>query len=531
MQKEFFVYETTTHGSVLLVYLVPLFFGAIALGMERQPNRSPHRVYQLACTAAILALLVAFVATIVIWTYGPLTTPLLGINELGFAIRLDALSVIMFGLVALIGLVVVHFSRNYLDGDPRQASFFGDLCLTIGAVILFVLSGNLVQLVVAWIGTSLALHRLLRFYDNRPAALLAARKKFIVARIGDVCFATAAILFIHAFGTGDLGALTASAKDALNVGVIRADIRIATLLVVIAAALKSAMFPFHGWLLEVMETPTPVSALLHAGLLNAGTFLIVRLGELIFLYPPAVYLLITIGGFTALFASTAMVTQSSVKVSLAYSSAAHMGFMLMLCGFGAHSVAIMHLVAHSFYKAHAFLSSGSVVEYAQATAKEEYKERPQPVFLLLCLVAATAIFIGIGSLLGIHLTKHPGEIALGIIFVTATTALLAKPFLGRLQVPLITRTLLATVGVTFAFFALEITAAWLLTGAVAAFPTPNFGTLIMMAIAVILFALVTFLYTLLPLFAHTSIGRALYVHLKHGFYANTLFDRLIGGLR
>ncbi|MCB0083520.1 MAG: hypothetical protein KDE47_21410, partial [Caldilineaceae bacterium] len=298
--------ETTTHALVLLVYLVPLLLGSIALWVQRQPNQSPQHVYRSARTATLLALFVAFLAAIAIWTNGPLTTPLLGFNELGLAIRLDALSVLMFGLVASIGLLVVHFSRNYLDGDPGQARFFGDLCLTGGAVILFVLSGNLVQLVIAWIGTSLALHRLLRFYGDRPAAALAARKKFIVARIGDLCFAGAAILIVRAFGTGDLGALADAAGAALAAGVIPTGIGAATLLVVIAAALKSAMFPLHGWLLEVMETPTPVSALLHAGLLNAGTFLIVRLGELIFLYPPALYLLIAVGGFTALFASTAM---------------------------------------------------------------------------------------------------------------------------------------------------------------------------------------------------------------------------------
>lgn len=522
--------DAATHPLALLMYLVPLSLGTIALWVRWQSDPPPQRVYRLAITVMGLALLAVLFAATVLLRNGPLVSPLLGINGVGLAIRLDALSVIMFGLVAFIGLLVIHFSRNYLDGDPGQARFFGDLCLTIGAVILFVLSGNLLQLVLAWIGTSLALHRLLLFYSDRKGAVLAARKKFIAARIGDLCFAAAAILIVRAFGTGDLGALADAAGTALATGTVPAGIGAATLLVVIAAAMKSAMFPFHGWLLEVMETPTPVSALLHAGLLNAGTFLIVRLGELIFLFPPALYLLILVGGFTALFASTAMVTQNSVKVSLAYSSAAHMGFMLMLCGFGAHSLAIMHLVAHSFYKAHAFFSSGSIVEYAQVTGTEEKKTVPHPIFLVLCLTLAAAIFIGIGSLLGIDLTKRPGEIALGVIFVTAITALLAKAFTGRPQRFVILRTGLAAIGVTLAFFALELIAARLLAGAVAAFPTPNTVTLIVIIIAVIFFTLVTLLYALLPAIAKTPVGRAAYVHVKQGLYANTLFDRLIRAL-
>ena len=523
--------DAVIHPAVLLVYLVPLSLGAIACWVRWQPGQPPQRVYRLAMTVMGVALLAVLLAATALLLNGPLATPLLGMNGLGLAIRLDALSLVMFGLVASIGLLVIHFSRNYLDGDPGQGRFLGDLCLTIGAVILFVLSGNLVQLVLAWIGTSLALHRLLLFYSDRKGAVLAARKKFIAARIGDLCFTAAAILMVRAFGTGDLGTLADAAGTALATGTVPAGIGAATVLVVVAAALKSAMFPFHGWLLEVMETPTPVSALLHAGLLNAGTFLIVRLGEVIFLYPPTLHLLILVGGFTALFASTAMVTQNSVKVSLAYSSAAHMGFMLMLCGFGAHSLAIMHLVAHSFYKAHAFFSSGSIVEYAQATSTAKEKSAPQPVALLISLLAAAAIFVAIGSLLGIDLTKRPGEIALGVIFITATTALLARAFAGRPQRFVLLRTGLAAAGVTLAFFALELLAARLLTGSVALFPTPGPATLFIMMMAVLFFALVTLLYAQLPAIAKTPVGRAAYVHLKQGLYANTLFDRLIGALR
>jgi NAD(P)H-quinone oxidoreductase subunit 5 len=291
------------------------------------------------------------------------------------------------------------------------------------------------------------------------------------------------------------------------------------------------MFPFHGWLLEVMETPTPVSALLHAGLLNAGTFLVVRLGDLVSLFSPALYLLIVVGGFTALFASVAMITQSSVKISLAYSSAAHMGFMLMLCGFGAHSVAIMHLVAHSFYKAHAFLSSGSIVEYVRGTGRQEIQEAPRPMLLLASLITALTIFLALAALLGIDLTKRPGEAALGAIFVLGTTHLLAKGLSGTSHRFVIQRTALAAVAVTLAFFALELAAAWILSDAVAGIPQPSITMTAIMTGAVMLFAIVILLQAYLPLIAKTPAGRAAYVHLKNGLYANALFDRWIGALR
>jgi NAD(P)H-quinone oxidoreductase subunit 5 len=515
----------------LIGYLAPLILFLAAFQGRLQPGRRPHRVLWASRAATWTSLVLSLLAAAAVFAFGPLVSPVIGRGDFGLSIRLDALSVVMFWLVAFVGVLVVQFSRNYLDGDGRHGAFLGGLCLTIGAVILLVLAGNLFQLVLAWIGTSLALHQLLVFYADRPGAVAAARKKFIVARAGDICLVIAAVLFTRAFGTGDLGALRDAAGAALEAGLVPAGVGWAAVLVAVAAALKSAMFPFHGWLLEVMETPTPVSALLHAGLINAGTFLVVRLGELMFLYPPALHVLMIVGGFTALFASVAMITQSSVKVSLAYSSAAHMGFMLMLCGFGAHSVAILHLVAHSFYKAHAFLSSGSIVEYVRGVGARQIDATPRPLRLLVSLAAALVIFVGIGALLGVDVTKRPGETALGAIFVMAITHLLVKGFDDAPHIYVITRTALAAAAVTLAFFGLELTAAWILADAVVAFPQPTVSTLVVMVLVVLTFALVTVLQTQLPALVHSPAWRVAYVHLKNGLYANALFDRLIGALR
>jgi NAD(P)H-quinone oxidoreductase subunit 5 len=515
----------------LLGYLAPLSLIVVALMAQLDQSRSADQAFQFGRAATIGSFILSLFLGGLALAFGPMVSPIIGIGGVGISLRLDALSVVMFWLVTFLGTLLIQFSRNYLDGDPRQKSFFSRLYLTIAAVLLLVLSGNLWQLVLAWIATSITLHQLLVFYRERPRAIRAARKKFIIARIGDICLIGAAVLIAQAFGTADLGMIGAAASAALADGNAPAGVAIAAILVVFAACLKSAMFPFHGWLLEVMETPTPVSALLHAGLLNAGIFLVVRFGELVFLSTIALILLIVIGGFTAIFASSAMITQSSVKVSLAYSSAAHMGFMVMLCGFGAHPVAIIHLIAHSFYKAHAFLSSGSVIEYVRNTGAQKLDTVPSPLTLLANLAIALVVFLGVATALGIDVTKQPGETAVISIFMIAVTYLLVKGTTGSAPLMVIGRTALMAVLVTLAFFALELLGIVLLGSAVAVFPTPDIPTLVVMVLTVVIFAAVTVLSAWLPSLVNRPAWQAFYVHLKNGFYANAMFDRFMQTLR
>jgi NAD(P)H-quinone oxidoreductase subunit 5 len=513
----------------LIGYLMPL--PLLLVACLPILTRSVDTIFQIGRAVAIGTFLLSLGIAALVFISGQMVSPTIGWGNVGISLRLDALSIVMCWLVTLLGTLLIQFSRNYLDGDARQIAFFSRLCATLSAVLFLVLSGNLWQLVLAWIGTSLALHQLLVFYAERRKALIAARKKFIVARVSDVCLVIATLLIARAFNTTDLGLIHSAVSQALAESIVPSGVGIAAILIVIAAALKSAMFPFHGWLLEVMETPTPVSALLHAGLLNAGTFLVVRFGELVFLATPALIMLIAIGGFTAIFASSAMITQNSVKVALAYSSAAHMGFMLMLCGFGAHSVAIMHLIAHSFYKAHAFLSSGSIVEYVQNTGTQKLDHVPHPLVLLTNLAVALGIFLAISALLGVNIIQHRGETALGMIFAIAVAYLLVKGNTAKSSVQMIGRTALLALAVTLAFFALELSAKALLGDVVAVFPQPDTPTLIAMVIAVLAFGAVTLLSALLPTLVHRPAWRAFYVHLKNGFYANALYDRFIRAYR
>jgi NAD(P)H-quinone oxidoreductase subunit 5 len=516
----------------LIFYLAPLSLAAVPVLGRADRSLGPTRLLAASRGATLLSLALSVLAAIFVAAQGPVTSPLLGSGELGLSLRLDALSVAMFVLVAFVGVLVVQFSRSYLDGDAGQGRFISDLCLTIAAVLLVVLAGNVVQLGAAWLGTSLALHRLLMFYRDRPAARRAARKKFIVARTGDVALVTALVLLVFAFGTGDIVALTDAARATSGQDHFPVSLTVAAGLIALAAMLKSAMFPTHGWLLEVMETPTPVSALLHAGLINAGTFLVVRLGDVVLASDAAVIALMVVGGLTALFASAAMVTQSSVKVSLAYSSAAHMGFMLMVCGFGAHSVAILHLIAHSFYKAHAFLSSGSAVEYARHTEAARGTDEARVGSTLVAFFAAAVTFTGIGFGLGRPWFETPAGLALGGIFIFALTHLLARGLTlgtagGALRIAVVARTAVAGAVVALAFFTLEAGASFILGASVATPLAAGAARLSVMGLLVAAFGAVVLAQLFLPVLAHTDLGRRAYVHLKRGLYANALFDRLL----
>lgn len=258
-------------------------------------------------------------------------------------VRVDALTLTMLLLVTAIAWVIVRFSRRYLDGDPGAARYLRWLQATVAAVTLLVVTDHLLVLTGAWIATSLALHQLLTHFDQRPAALIAAHKKFIASRVAEGCVLTAVALIARSTGGYTLTALLAH----LEAHPVDRPLAAAAVLLATAAALKCAQMPFHGWLIQVMEAPTPVSALLHAGVVNIGGFLMLRLAPLIAEVEAAQLLLVVWGSTNAVVAALVMTTRVSIKVALAWSTCAQMGFMLLECGLGAWSLALLHLVAHS----------------------------------------------------------------------------------------------------------------------------------------------------------------------------------------
>lgn len=276
----------------------------------------------------------------------------------GELVRLDSVTAVMLALVALVGWVVVRFSATYLAGDLDERRYARRLLATLAAVSVVVVANHLVLLVLAWTATSVALHGLLTYFRDRPVAVAVAHKKFLLARCADVCMVGAVVGFGVAFDTLriDLIGQQAGAAAPLPTGA-----RVAILLVAAAALLKCAQLPFHGWLIQVMEAPTPVSALLHAGVVNLGGFVLLRFAPVVDRAVEARTLLVLVGTFTAVLASLVMTTRVSVKVALAWSTCAQMGFMVIQCGLGLWEMALLHLVAHSLYKANAFLSAGGTV--------------------------------------------------------------------------------------------------------------------------------------------------------------------------
>jgi len=261
--------------------------------------------------------------------------------------------------VAFIGWVILRYARDYLAGDPARETFLPWFLTTLACVLLLVFTDHMLILAGAWIGVSLALHQLLTLYADRPEARMAAAQKFIASRLGDACVIASVLLLWHHYGTFRLPEMMAA--EAV-VGQNPMTLTAASLLLAVAAILKCAQIPFHGWLLRVMEAPTPVSALLHAGVINLGGFLWLRLFPVFEGFTAGHALLLVVGGSTALVAVLTMMTQTSVKHALAWSTISQMGFMLFEIALGAYVLALLHLMAHSLYKAHSFLASGRTVK-------------------------------------------------------------------------------------------------------------------------------------------------------------------------
>ncbi|MFB4203739.1 NADH-quinone oxidoreductase subunit L [Arhodomonas sp. KWT2] len=489
---------------------------AAAFGLLR-PGRRPLGVARAAQVAALLAVAAAAVAVGVLAWSGPTTVT---------GIRLDAVSASLLALVTLVGWVVLRYTASYMDGEAREGAFTGWLCATLSSVMLLVISGHLLLLVAAWIATSVCLHRLLLFYPQRRRARLAARKKFVMARLGDAALCGAAVILAVACGSGDIAAILAAAGTESATTAMRW----AALLLALAAALKSAQFPTHGWLTEVMEAPTPVSALLHAGVINAGGFLLIRFADVILQAPLVMAALVALGGFTALFGAMVMLTQPAVKTSLAWSTVGQMGFMVMQCGLGLFPLALLHLIAHSLYKAHAFLASGSGVDQVTAARRPGPVAVPGLTAVGGAFATALATYIGVGLLFGLE-SKPPQVIALGLILILGVAYLLAQGFADHAPRALTRRTSLYALATTLGYFALHAltTAA---TGTTLP-PPPAPGPLAwaLMALALMSFAAVAVAQTLFPLWACHPAATGLRVHLANGLYANALLDRLLGAWR
>ncbi|WP_082922988.1 NADH-quinone oxidoreductase subunit L [Halothiobacillus diazotrophicus] len=508
----------------LLLLLVGLIPAAWANARPRTMARLSGTVAWLAFVSAILAAIALPFDTAHAWRFFSIQLPG-NIGAFSLSTYVNSVTVIMLLLVSFVGVVVTRYARNYLAGDADQGRFHKWLALTLTAILTLIVSGNLLMFALAWMATSLSLHQLLVFYGNRPAAVFAAHKKFIASRIGDLSLLVAVFLIGFSLHTLEFDEVF-HALAAMH-GPVPTALNVAAMLIAVSAALKSAQFPFHGWLIQVMEAPTPVSALLHAGIVNAGAFLVIRMSPVMSHSELALGTLAIIGLVTLALASLVMLTQTSIKVSLAWSTTAQMGFMLLECGLGLYSLAMLHLVAHSLYKAHAFLASGSGVDAFRAPAIPYAANEFRIGRLLGALVIGGAMTLAVGTAFGITVTGEPALLAAGTIVAIAVTQLLLQSAGAISGGALLLRGLGLSAVVAVAYFTLHALFELLLKGSV--LPVQQAPGTFEYALALAVIGVFLALLVLQQLLKHNpaALGEGLYMHLYNGLYIDVYISRLL----
>lgn len=512
----------TTSAIAWLYALIPLLYVVPALVVRTADLSLVRRNWRLAGAVACLALVLAVMLALI--PAAPQSVHLLALHGtdslalLQLSIRIDLLTRLMLVLVSFIAWVILRYSRHYLAGDAGQPRYLRSLLLTLAAVVMLITTNNLLVLAFAWIMTGVGLHSLLTYYGERAPARLAARKKFVLSRLADGLLLLALVLLVgslHTLEIDEIGTRLAAMET------VPAAVTASAVLIALSAILKCAQLPFHGWLIQVMEAPTPVSALLHAGIVNIGGFVLIRLAALITAAPAAERLLVVVGSLTAVIAALVMTTRISIKVKLAWSTCAQMGFMLLQCGLGAYELALLHLLAHSLYKAHAFLSSGSTVA-AQRVADLAPPAR-RAGFAARLLSGALCVGLVLLVLHALHRER-------GIPDATAVLAVVLALSLPQLALAggtaggrIVMLGLAGGVALLYGFWH-QLFEGRLGLG------VPAVLDGLRMAIPLVLFSALFVLQSWLAAYPQGRLARALYPHVFAGFYLDEAYTRLVARL-
>ena len=293
--------------------------------------------------------------------------------EVLFALRADPLSACMLAMITFVGTLIAIFAVGYMHGDPGYPRFFAAVSLFVFSMTLLVLANNLILLYAGWEGVGLCSYLLIGFWFSKPSAAEAARKAFLVTRIGDVGLMLGILLMWYNFGFRlDYDSIFDAVRARHAAGTLDTTVLTTGCLLLFCGAVgKSAQFPLHVWLPDAMEGPTPVSALIHAAtMVTAGVYLVARCSPLFALAPDAQIVVAILGSITMLGAALIGLTQTDLKRVLAYSTLSQLGYMFLALGCAlneeslvlfAVGAAIFHLLTHAFFKALLFLSAGSVM--------------------------------------------------------------------------------------------------------------------------------------------------------------------------
>src|SRR6266540_3302663 len=340
---------------------------AAALAITLCGQRLTRRGAGYLASASVLVSFVAAVVTFgLLWGHAPddrshastaWTWLSAGDFHAGLEILVDPLSVFMMLIVSGVGFLIVAYSIGYMDGDDEERRYFAYMALFVFSMLLLVQGGNLLLLLAGWGLVGLSSYLLIGFWHERPAAIAAAKKAFVMNAVGDATMALALFLLIQRTGSLDFervfpqaGSLGGWAANLVALGLLG------------GAVAKSAQLPLQTWLPDAMEGPTPVSALIHAAtMVTAGVYLIVRTHPLFEAAPRVEELAAGLGALTLLVAGLIALVQTDIKRVIAYSTMSQIGYMFLGAGIGAYANAMFHLMTHAFFKALLFLAAGIVI--------------------------------------------------------------------------------------------------------------------------------------------------------------------------
>ena len=422
-----------------LILLFPFLAGTLIWVFGKQ---QPAHVAKVGVIATVSSFFISVWALFYVSENGPIHFMLWPLNPenasaLKVGMLVDRLSAVMMVLITSVSTVIHVYSIRYLEGDPSYSRFFALLSFMTFVILSLVSSPNLFMLFVFWQLLSWALYLILAFnFPNRPACQNAF-KTFFVHRVGDVSFLCGIFLTYKYFGTLEFADLfKAAAEQPQMISFFSGNFEISavtviSLLIFVGAMAKSAQFPLHVWLPDTMDSPTPVSALMHAGIINAGGFLLNRLAPFYVLSPNTLHIVFVIGVLTVLMGASMMLAQNDIKKTLGFSTMGQMGYMIMECGLGAFALAIFHLIAHGLFKATLFLGAGKGIHAAREEPKLPESNSHAPTSslsqlsfftgLTLTLIMPLIILMVAHGVLNIHLQDaHGAVILLFFAWVTAS---------------------------------------------------------------------------------------------------------------
>jgi NADH-quinone oxidoreductase subunit L len=348
-------------GAVLLLAVAPFLPGSL----RQASDRHGHLVGTGAAVASFVLSAVLFFALLGrdaeerqvgqhLWTWFET-----GSLSVGMDLLYDQLAALFLLLITGVGSLIHVYAIGYMEHDPRRRRFFGFLNLFVAAMLMLVLSANFVGLFLGWEGVGLASYLLIGFWQYKPSAAAAAKKAFILNRVGDIGLSLAIALMFATFGSTDFAVVSELAPEA-GQGTLNA----LGLLLLLGACGKSAQVPLQAWLLDAMEGPTPVSALIHAAtMVTAGVYLIVRANFIYDLTPVSQTAVVVVATVTLLWGAILGCAKDDIKKALAGSTMSQIGYMMLAAGLGpvGYPFAIFHLLTHGFFKANMFLGAGSVM--------------------------------------------------------------------------------------------------------------------------------------------------------------------------